>query len=69
MEDRIMQLFICCKGFFDKAKKKIMGDKDTNPFIEQNSSSGGDVTNYSQGLSGYDSSWWEPQDFGKCVLL
>ncbi|XP_076448016.1 rabenosyn-5-like [Babylonia areolata] len=51
------------KGFFDKAKKKIMGDKETNPFIEQGSSSGGDGS-YAAGISGYDPTWWEPQDLG-----
>lgn len=51
------------KGFFDKAKKKIMGDKETNPFNEQGSSSSGESSQYG-GLSGYDPSWWEAQELG-----
>ncbi|KAL8621156.1 hypothetical protein ACOMHN_004827 [Nucella lapillus] len=51
------------KGFFDKAKKKIMGDKETNPFMEQGTSSGGDGV-YSSSISGYDPTWWEPQELG-----
>ena len=52
-------------GFFDKAKKKIMGDKDTNPFLEHGTNSGGD-SGYNGALSGYDPSWWEPQELGEC---
>ena len=55
--------FVLCAGFFDKAKKKIMGDRDTNPFSEQGSSNGGDG-GYAMAISGYDPSWWEAQDLG-----
>lgn len=54
------------KGFFDKAKKKIMGDKETNTCMEQGSSSGGDGGQLGTALSGYDPSWWEPQELGAC---
>ena len=49
-------------GFFDKAKKKILGDK-----IETEASSGGDPARREDlgGLSGYDPSWWEEQELGK----
>ncbi|KAK7102506.1 hypothetical protein V1264_020714 [Littorina saxatilis] len=51
------------KGFFDKAKKKIMGDKETNPFMEQSVSTAGD-SGLGAVISGFDPSWWEPQELG-----
>lgn len=42
-----------------------MGDKDNSTFIEQGSSNDPDTGNYASVLSGYDPSWWEPQDLGE----
>ena len=60
----LIRALLFCTGFFDKAKKKIMGDKETNPFIEQGSSNGGDSA-FASVISGYDPSWWEAQDLGE----
>ncbi|KAH9512599.1 hypothetical protein Btru_038926 [Bulinus truncatus] len=49
------------KGFFDKAKKRILGDK-----VDVEVSQQGEVTKREElhGLSGYDPSWWEEQELG-----
>ena len=53
-------LFI--SGFFDKAKKKILGDR-VDEVISPNGEvrSSGDLSII---LSGYDPSWWEDQELG-----
>ena len=52
-------------GFFDKAKKKILGDKQNDPDHT------GEPTRREElgGLSGYDPSWWEEQELGNWVFL
>ncbi|CAL1539277.1 unnamed protein product [Lymnaea stagnalis] len=49
------------KGFFDKAKKRILGDKFEGELIQQS-----ETTKREElvGLSGYDPSWWEDQEIG-----
>ena len=48
-------------GFFDKAKKKILGDKPAD------SDQSGEPARRDElgGLSGYDPSWWEDQELGE----
>jgi rabenosyn-5 len=62
------QVFQQLKGFFDKAKKKILGDKEGNTFVEQvpGSSAEGGLNTM---LSGYDPSWWESQEMGQYKTL
>ncbi|GFO21195.1 Rabenosyn-5 [Plakobranchus ocellatus] len=54
-------VFQSLKGFFDKAKKKILGDRveEVSPNGEPRTS--GDISIV---LSGYDPSWWEDQELG-----
>ena len=54
-------------GFFDKAKKKILGDR-----VEEAVSPNGEVKtsgDLSIILSGYDPSWWEDQELGKFISV
>ncbi|XP_005094166.1 rabenosyn-5 [Aplysia californica] len=54
-------VFQSLKGFFDKAKKRILGDK-----LETELTPGGEPAKREElgGLSGYDPSWWEEQELG-----
>ncbi|ESO90492.1 hypothetical protein LOTGIDRAFT_217928 [Lottia gigantea] len=54
-------VFQSLKGFFDKAKKRILGDRE-NEFGENSSSDSSPNLN----LSGFDPTWWEFQELG-CV--
>ncbi|XP_046371772.2 rabenosyn-5-like [Haliotis rufescens] len=51
------------KGFFDKAKKKILGEKEHGYSSTGDSQSGGN-SYLSLYPAGSDVSWWEPQDPG-----
>ncbi|BFZ10752.1 hypothetical protein BsWGS_13791 [Bradybaena similaris] len=50
------------KGFFDKAKKKILGDR-----LEAEAATPGEFTKGEElaGMSGYIPSWWEDQEIGQ----
>ena len=54
-------IFLYFQGFFDKAKKRILGDKPPSE-----SSQGGEPSRREElgGLSGYDPAWWEDQELG-----
>ncbi|XP_041350163.1 rabenosyn-5-like [Gigantopelta aegis] len=54
------------KGFFDKAKKRILGDKDLLGFSSPFGGQREDDSSYfaASSVMGYDPSWWEPQELG-----
>ena len=50
-------------GLFDKAKKKILGDRDDSDDLEQSSKSSSSVAPQSTSL--YDVDYWAPQEIGE----
>ena len=60
-------MLLLLSGFFDKAKKKILRDRDvdSNPFSQQFSA---DDCEQMVTLTGYDSSWRKPQELGWSAL-
>ena len=54
-------------GLFDKAKKKILGDRDNGDDAEQSSKASSSVTPQSTSL--YDVDYWAPQEIGEVCRL
>lgn len=54
-------------GLFGKAKKKILGEKESSEYEDQTEIIAG---SYSGSItkSGYESSLWDPQELGKICL-
>ncbi|KAL5014503.1 hypothetical protein ScPMuIL_008773 [Solemya velum] len=52
------------RGLFDKAKKRILGDKEGGDSTDAGETRKGDNSKPSGGIPGFDPSVWEPQDDG-----
>ena len=62
-----LNFLLFSSGLFDKAKKKILGDRDDADDLDQSSKGSGLVT--PQVTSLFDVDYWAPQEIGNVMVL